>query len=312
MAHKFYLNDCLPEQCQQGDIYVKFEALVRSFKDLHSKKELDIDQYWTLADYWSNLTICGVQMKEIVKCTRNRDLKSYTMQLLSRSQPVYFIEESLSECQEIKNNSQFNHRPAHNLLVACLSGMLSASVSAEQELAVNKLAIELDDDSGNKTIRHIDNLHDGNQEHIKDILTPPLPAADQPLERLISFFSNKGKEIHFSMEFNNKWETLGLTNQQYIVSKFQDAYNEGLLFPAKHDTGKQFPLVKKNQADNSSSVHELRTKSGMRIYFECDFSTLFIGLYNMKGRYSGDDQSADFRRAETIIEIMKHNQGLAF
>lgn len=313
MATRFYLNDCLPQQCVQGNVFDGFRNLVITFKELRGKEALNIERFWTLADYSSNLCICQVSLKNLINSNSDPTIKAYMWKLVGENIPISFAETSLESNPRIGFRCTFNMRNAHNLLVAKEADMIAASISVEPNLEKDKLQLLLDDGNGNISTSELDNLYAGNAAYIEKILTPPLPPVEQPLERLKVMFGLE-KSVHVSDEFLLKWNSLGLEMQKYIVGKFDDALKADLLFPARDDDGKVFPLIKRDQVDSTSRVHELRIKGfgGVRIYLECDEKTLYIGLYNVKGRYSGDAQSADFRRAKILIARMRQGLNCAF
>lgn len=308
MATRFYLNDCLPQQCTNGDIYKRFYALVDVFRDLRNTEGLDIDNFWTLADYAWETEICQVPLMDIINRGTNPMQRAYMQKLVNEKLPLSTIEPSFLGNPLIEKEFRFNERNAHNLLVAHEAAMLSASVLAEKELEADTLQLLHTEDDDTKTIIQIDNLHEHNSTHIAEILAPPLPSEHQPLERLKALFGN-GRTVHASTAFYQDWKSFGIEMQKYIVTKFEDAKNAGVLFPAKHNP----PLLKRDEKDANSNVHELRSiGSGIRIYLECDASTLYIALYNNKGNYTGKDQDADFRRAKKVIERMRKGMECAF
>lgn len=312
MAKKFYLNDCLPQKCETGDVYSMFKDLVIAFRNLRQKEILNIDRFWTLADSPYSTKICQVPLKKLIDDNAAPSLRAYMWKLVSEGISIASMANDFEGSAQLTLDSKFNERDAHNLLLAKEVGMIAASVPAEEAIVTDKLQLTLTDKDGKVTTCEIDNLHPSNESYIESILTPPLPSSNQPLDRLKVLFGID-KVVHASEIFISKWNTLGLERQRYIVSKFEDALHADLLFPAKSDEGKDFPLMKRDDVDTMSAVHELRSKgTGVRVYFECDGSTLYIGLYNVKGKYTGDDQSKDFRRAKAIIARMRQGHDLAF
>lgn len=307
MATRFYLNDCLPQQCTNGDIYERFYALVDVFKELRKTEGLDIDNFWTLADFHWQTSICQVPLKDIIMRNSNPMTRTFLQKLVGEGTPLSVQSNVLGSNQNVVS-CLFHNRDAHNLLLAHNAGMIAASVLAEKELETDVLRLNLKDANGTDSVVDVENLHENNRPHIETILAQPLPPDSQPLERLKALFGN-GKTVHASTAFYQDWKSFGIEMQKYIVTKFEDAKNAGVLFPAKHNP----PLMKRDEKDATSNVHELRSiGSGIRIYLECDASTLYIALYNNKGNYTGKDQDADFRRAKKVIERMRKGMECAF
>lgn len=307
MATRFYFNDCLPQQCTKGDIYERFYALVDVFKDLRKTEGLDIDNFWTLADYYWQTNICQVPLGDIIKRNNNPTTRTFLKKLVGEGTPLS-VQIDLRASNLKGAACLFNNRDARNLLLAHNEGMIAASVLAENELEADALRLNLKDANGKDSVTDVENLHENNRLYIENLLAHPLPPVDQPLERLKALFGN-GKTVHASTAFYQDWKSLGIDIQKRIVTKFEDAQNAGVLFPAKHNP----PLIKRDEKDATSNVHELRSiGSGIRVYLECDNSTLYIALYNNKGNYAGNDQEADFRRAKKIVERMRRSMECAF
>lgn len=69
-------------------------------------------------------------------------------------------------------------------------------------------------------------------------------------------------------------------------------------------------IVKPDQKDKTSKVHELRQKGdGFRVYFECDANAIYLALYGTKVYHHGANQDADFRIAKTVVERMRKGVG---
>ena len=153
-----------------------------------------------------------------------------------------------------------------------------------------------------ETTKQIPNWHIDNSESIAILLTPPLPSVTEPWDRFMNLLGRHGKVV-CSKLFKDDWNTLGSELQQLIVRRFEDALNGGLLFPANSNN---MNIVKPDQWDRSSKVHELRhVGNGFRIYFECDADTIYIVLYGSKTIHHGKNQESDFRLAKKVVERLR-------
>ena len=67
MSTRFYLNDCLPAQPQNGvNVVDAFRDLVKQFMELHKNKCLDIEQAWTASDTVDNVVLCGMGLRQLL------------------------------------------------------------------------------------------------------------------------------------------------------------------------------------------------------------------------------------------------------
>lgn len=305
MSTRFYLNDCLPPQPQNGTSVVNaFRDLVKQFMELRKNKKLDLEQTWTTSDTVDNVTLCGMGLRQLLGMLKpERELYSYASRLVSNGVPIIFQEAELDGDPELLLTFLFNGRDAHCLLLAQKFDMIAASMSVEDALAADGLDLIYTNQTTNKqTIKTIANWHVGNNAYITDLLTPPLPPLTAPWERLIALLGQHG-EVHWSESFREDWEKLGSGIQQLIVGRFEDALNGGLLFPAN---GNNMNILKPDQKDKTSKIHELRQKGdGFRVYVECDKDAIYLALYGTKTYHHGADQEADFRIAKTEAQRLR-------
>ncbi len=312
MSRRFYLNDCLPAHVQNGTDVVKlFRDMVADYKEMHKNQVLELELSWVMSDFVDNVKLCGVNLKNLLaqlKATE-RELYSYASRLVTSGTQITYEEGQLEGDTEVKLDFKFSERNAHNLIVAQKLDMIAASLPVEDALYVDKLKLLYTEPlKGKETNREIDNWYvnkcdgKGNTAFIVKILTPPLPPETQPWERLNAILGQHGK-VHCSKIFKNNWEKLGSEIQQLIVNRFIDALNAQLLFPA-NDKNKN--IVKSDQKDRTSRVHELRQKGdAFRIYFECDDDAIYLALYATKTCHHGVNQEADFRIAKNIVERLR-------
>ena len=311
MSRRFYLNDCLPAQVQNGTDVVKlFRNMVADYRDMHRNSALDLEPSWVMSNVVDNVTLCGVSLRNALAQLKitDRELCGYASRLVTNSPLISYEEQQMTDDAELQMNFEFNGRNAHNLVVAQKLDMITASLPVEKNLCVDHLELVFTDStSGNQLQRDIDNWFvdenaGGNTAIIVQMLTPPLPSKSQPMNRLTALFELHGM-VKYSKEFMKDWDKIGSEKQKLIVGRFEDALNAGLLFPAN---GNNMDIVKPDQKDKTSKVHELRQKGdGFRVYLECDKDTIFIALYGTKTNHHGADQEADFRLAKTIVERMR-------
>ena len=153
-----------------------------------------------------------------------------------------------------------------------------------------------------ETTKEIPNWHIRNNEAIIQILTPQLTPKTEPLNRLVDLLKRRGQVV-YSKEFKDDWDNIGSALQQLVVKRFEDALNAGLLFPANNGN---MDIVKSDQVDKTSKVHELRQRgTGLRVYFECDSDVIYIALYGSKTVHHGKDQAADFKLAKAIVSRLR-------
>lgn len=312
MSRRFYLNDCLPAQVQNGtNVVALFRGMVMDYREMHKNRTLGLEPLWIMSDSVNNVILCGVTLKDILVQlkTTEHELYGYASRLVTSGALIAYEEEQLADDIELQQNFEFNGRSAHNLLVAQKRNMIVASPLVENALCANKFQLVYTAPvTGNQTKKEIDNWYVdntsgvGNTAVIIQILTPPLPSKSQPLERLIAMLGQYGT-VQYSDEFKKDWDKLGIEIQKLIVKRFEVAINAGLLYPAND---KNMDIVKSDQKDKTSKVHELRQKGdGFRVYFECDADAIYLALYATKVYHHGADQDADFRIAKTVVERMR-------
>ncbi len=312
MSRKFYLNDCLPAQVQNGtDVVVLFRNMVVDYREMHKNPSLRLEPSWVTNDFVDNVMLCGVGLKDILARLKmgDRELSGYASRLVTSGSQIDYEEQQLAGDEELQQRFEFNGRNAHNLLVAQKLDMIAASLPVENDLFVDQLGlIYIDTASGNQIQREIYNWYVGNQVGIGNtavivrLLTPSLAPESKPIDKLRALLKQYGT-VKISKEFMRDWDKLGSLKQKLVMGRFEDAINAGLLFPANSN---KMDIVKPDQKDKTSKVYELRQKGdGFRVYFECDDDAIFIALYGTKTYHHGADQDADFRLAKTIVNRIR-------
>lgn len=299
------MNDCLPEQPEGGEnIGELFREMVLNYKDLHKNELLDLAQHWVTRDYADNVTLCNVTLRNLLgQLKSNPTLFAYASKLVGSSSPLIYEEEQLAGDPELEQEFLCNERDAHYLLIAHKLDMIAASLPVEEKLCCNILKLMLKDiPDENGTVKEVPNWYVRNNQDIIQQLTPPLPPKSEPWNRLIDMLRRRGKVV-YSKEFKDDWDILGSVLQQLVVQRFEDALNAGLLYPANNGN---MDIVKPDQVDKTSKVHELRQKgTGIRVYLECDADAIYIALYGSKTVHHGKDQAADFKLAKTIVSRLR-------
>lgn len=305
MSKKFYLNDCLPVQTQNGTNVVDlFHDMVLGYRDMHKNRSLSLDPSWVISDTFDKVTLCGMSLQSLLaQLKTERDLYGYACRLVTGGSVISYEEPQLAGDTELTLNFLFNGRNAHNLLVAQKLDMIAASMPVENTLCVDSLdLIYTDSVTRNQVLKEIKNWYINNRDDVVRLLTPPLPPETEPWNRLIAMLSQHGK-VKWSKIFEDEWDKLGKERQQLIVARFKDALDGGLLFPANSNN---MNIVKPDQKDRTSKVHELRQiGDGFRVYFECDDDAIFIALFATKTHHCGANQEADFRYAKTIVSRLR-------
>lgn len=305
MSTRFYLNDCLPPQPQNGEnVVVAFRELVMKFKELSKNKNLDIEQSWTTRDVVDNVLLCGMGLRQLLcELKSNRELYSYASRLVSNGVPIIYQEDELAGDADLQLAFLFHDRDAHHLLMAQKLDMIAASISVEKALNADNLElIYTNPTTGVQTKKTVTNWYVGNNDFITHLLTPPLPPTTAPWERLIALLSKHG-EVKWSESFKEDWDQLGSGIQKLIVGRFEDALNGGLLFPAN---GNNINILKPDQKDRTSKIHELRQKGdGFRVYLECDTDAIYLALFGTKTYHHGANQESDFRIAKTEAQRLR-------
>lgn len=307
MSRRFFLNDCLPEQPQgSADVAALFKDMVVSYMDLRKNESLNLNPFWATREYADNVTLCGVTLRGLLNQLKsNPTLFTYACKLVNSCLPLAYDEAQLTGDPELTNNCLFNNRDAHYLLVAQKLGMMAASLPVEKELCLDTLQLQISDsETGRKIVKDIPNWYVRNRDAITQLLTPPLPSRDEPWNRLKEMLRQRGRVV-ISKEFEADWNVLGAVLQRLIVQRFEDALNARLLFPANNHN---MELVKSDQVDRTSKVHELRHQGqGVRVYFECDADAIYIALYGSKTIHHGKDQAADFKLAKSIVQRLRRD-----
>lgn len=238
MSQRFYLNDCLPNQPEEGkDVGKLFKELVLGYKDLHKNEVLGLSQHWATSDYVDNVTICSMTLRSLlVQLKSNPTLFTYASKLVGSSTPLIFEEGELEGDPELGQECLCRGRDAHMLLVAQKLDMIAATLPVEPHLCNDVLDLVIRDvQTEEETTKQIPNWHIDNSEAIKQLLTPPLPPVTEPWQRLMTILERHGKVVCSNL-FKQDWNTLGLELQQLIVQRFEDAINGGLLFPANNNS----------------------------------------------------------------------------
>ena len=305
MPKEFYLNDCLPEHPTNGtDVVTLFRGMVNEYMNMRKNPSLDLAQCWATSDNVDKVSLCGITLKNLLgQLKTDRVVYPYAIRLVSDGLPIMYRVEDLAGDEELGLDFQCNGRDAHNLLVAKKLDMITASLPVEVALCNDQLDLVYTDKvTGSQAVNRIHNWYIDNSATIVRLLTPPLPANSQPWNRLMVLLGQHGKVV-CSKLFESEWNKLGMGTQQLIVKRFEVALNGGLLFPANNNN---MDIVKRDQWDKTSNVHELRQKgSGFRVYFECDANSIYIALYGSKTVHYGKDQESDFRFAKAVVERMR-------
>jgi len=305
MPNTFFLNDCLPAHPANGVNVVKlFRDMVTGYRDMHKNTALGLAQCWVTSDTVDKVMLCGVTLKYLVGQLKNeRDLYIYALRLTTGSNPLCYEEAQLAGDAELSLPFLCDGCNAHNLLVAKKLNMMAATLPVDTALCVNRLdLVYINPTTEDAMTYQIDNWYTGNTAAIVSLLTPPMPAKKDTWNYLLRLLGQHGK-VHWSKSFKADWDMLGQQVQELIISRFQDALNGGLLFPAN---GNNMNIVKPDQKDRASKVHELRQKgTGFRVYFECDADAMYLVLYGSKTIHHGENQEADFRIAKTIAARLR-------
>ncbi len=305
MPNTFFLNDCLPTQPAGGaNVVTLFRDMVTGYRDMHRHAALDLARCWVTSDTVDKVMLCGVTLRGIVGQLKNeRDLYTYALRLTTGSNPLCYEEAQLAGDAELTLPFLCGGRDAHNLLVAKKLNMMAATLPVEPALCANRLdLVYVNPTTMDATTYQIDNWHTGNTAAIVTLLTPPMPAKTDTWNYLLRLLGQHG-EVHWSKSFKADWDMLGQQVQELIVSRFEDALNGGLLYPAN---GNNMNIVKPDQKDKTSKVYELRQKgTGVRVYFECDADAIYLALYGSKTVHHGENQEADFRLAKTVAARLR-------
>lgn len=305
MPKRFYLNDCLPDHPEEGkNVRELFREMVLNYKELHKNEHLDLAQHWVTRDYPDNVTLCSITLRSLLGPLKSDPtLFNYASRLVESSIPLIYEEDQLVGDLELEQECMCNERDGHHLLVAQKLDMIAASLPVEEKVCCNILKLMLKDTpKDGETTKEIPNWHISNQEDIIKLLTPPLSPKTEPWTRLMDMLGRRGRVV-CSKQFKADWDNLGSVIQQLVVQRFEDALNAGLLYPANNGN---MDIVKSDQIDKTSKVHELRQKGmGIRVYFECDTDVIYIALYGSKTVHHGKDQAADFKLAKVIASRLR-------
>ena len=305
MPNTFFLNDSLPAQAAGGaNVVTLFRDMVTGYRDMRKNAALDLAQCWVTSDTMDKLSLCGVTLQNLLgQLKTDRELYGYASRLVTGGTPLCYEETQLTGDAELALSFLCNGRDAHNLLVAKKLNMMAASLPVEEALCVDKLDLAYTDPAtGTATTYHIDNWHTGNTAAIVALLTPPMPAKADTWNYLTALLGKYGSVV-WSRSFKADWDKLGQQVQKLIISRFEDALNGGLLFPAN---GNNMNILKPDQKDKTSKVHELRQKgTGFRVYLECDADAIYLALYGSKTVHHGKDQEADFRIAKAVAARLR-------
>lgn len=308
MPNTFFLNDCLPAQAAAGvNVVTLFRDMVTGYRDMRKNAALDLAQCWVTSDTVDKVVLCGVTLQNLLgQLKTERELYVYASRLVTSGTPLCYEETQLAGDSELSLSFLCNGRDAHNLLVAKKLNMMAASLPVDKALCVDPLEITYTDTAtGNVTNYQIHNWHVGNTAAIVAMLTPPMPAKTDTWNYLLSLLGQHGKVV-WSKSFKADWDKLGQQVQELIISRFEDALNGGLLFPANANN---INILKPDQKDKSSKVHELRQiGTGFRVYLECDADAIYLALYGSKTVHHGKDQEADFRIAKTKAERLRQGK----
>ena len=305
MPNTFFLNDCLPAQPAGGaNVVTLFRDLVTGYRDIHKNAALNLAQSWVTSDTVDKVSLCGVTLKNLVAQLKNeRELCAYASRLVTGGVPLCYEKQQLAGDAELGLPFLCNGRNAQNLLVAKKLNMMTATLPVEPALCVDKLDLAYTDTAKNTVSSYqIDNWYIGNTAAIVTLLTPPMPEKADTWKYLTTLLGKYGKVV-WSKSFKADWDMLGQQLQELIISRFVDALNGGLLYPAN---GHNTYIVKPDQKDKTSKVHELRQiGTGFRVYFECDADAIYLALYGSKTVHHGKDQEADFRIAKNVAARLR-------
>jgi len=254
-----------------------------------------------------NTNIGGIKLKDLLsKYVSTREEKNAVIALFRNSIVLSNLWNDFVNPDNIYKKFSFNGRDAFYLAVASAHNMTAVSLPIENQLKNNTLEISVYDTSNQTTepSLSINNWYKDNTDAIRQQL---LPQATTQLELLRNFFLGTGKSVKLSEKFINQWNC-EINNDYFkdrIIKRFEEAYRDNLLFPAKDDPREpKYKIIRKDNTKNTE-IFELRIRdTGIRIYFACDVSTIVILLYGTKTSNQGYGQESDFRIANKILTKM--------
>ena len=303
---QFFFNDCLPTNTS-CDLEAVFRDVINEYLSLLKDRNLQINKTLAIGELPENTKICGVILKDLLlKYGDTREKRSAVIALFRNAIVLSNFWDDFVNPDNIYKQFSFNGRDAYYLAVASAHNMMAVSLPIENQLKNNTLEISVYDTLNQTTEPpiYINNWFKDNTGVIRQQL---LPQAATQLDILRNFFLGIGKNIIISEKFVDQWN-YEINNEYFkdrIIKRFEEAYRDDLLFPAKDDPREpKYKIVRKDNTKNTE-IFELRLRdTGVRVYFGCDFDTIKILLYGTKTSNQGFGQESDFRIANSILNKM--------
>ena len=304
---QFFFNDSLPANAS-CDIKKIFHDVMSEYLSLQKDANLQICKTFAIGELPENTNVCGINLKDILsQYVGTREEKNAVIALFRNAIVLSNQWDDFVNPDNIYKKFSFNGRDAFYLAVASAHKMMAVSLPIENQLKNNTLEISVYDTS-NQTLEpslSINNWYKDNTDAIRQQL---LPQAITQIDLLRNFFLGTGKNVILSEKFIDQWNC-EINNDYFkerIIKRFEEAYRDNLLFPAKDDPREpKYKIIRKDNTKNTE-IFELRLRdTGIRIYFACNVTTIVILLYGTKTSNQGYGQESDFRNANMNFTKMR-------
>ncbi|WP_294593502.1 hypothetical protein [uncultured Bacteroides sp.] len=292
----FYFNECLPSQFN-GSLQTVFETIIREFNRLTRDKNLKIEKAIITHKIPSEILVCNTNLKKLIDSCNDKELKKIALSYFIKYPIDYYYQiDDIFTDEDLAIKYEFNELDATNLIIAHKMSWFLLSLPLCNLLKQDLIIVK----SGTQQTQ-IHNWYGNNNSYITHHIAESIGSREKNITNLQYCFGNK--DCVMSDTFISDYLASPISAQELIIDKFIDAINAHLLFPAKHDDN----LVKTCKGIGNEATYELRSKAlgGIRVYFSCNETCIYIGGMGTKATSVGKEQTADICRASNEISKIK-------
>lgn len=286
MVMNFLFNDCLPDTCSLADYSATLRKTLCAYRDLNRKHDCVVTAHHQDMQELAP----AITLKQCILNIPDPTERTFAFRLFNKYPVGKTFDEEKNAQWLIENDFYLSinglNKNATNLALAASCGGMAFTLGACEDLCKDTLHL-----NGNKDACDIDNLYGekSNTEYIANRLLYLDECTKTLLEKLISTI---GREVVIHDAFKEKFETLGLKEQESILEKFKHAAEYRMLYPIKADEKTIKDVTPAN--GRKGAMYELRIFSpiAIRVYFvQQEGKTKLIDLGGK------NNQNADIRRA---------------
>lgn len=286
MVMNFIFNDCLPNTCTLADYSAALRQTLYAYRNLNRKHDCVVTAHHQDMQELAP----AITLKQCILNIPDPTERTFAFRLFNKYPVGKTFDEEKTAQWLIENDFYLTingvRKNAMNLALAAFCGGMAFTLGVCEDLCENTLCL-----NGNKEVCNIDNLYGEktNTEYIAGRLLYLDECAKTFLEKLMDAI---GGEVTIHDAFKEKFESLSLKEQGFVLDKFKNAAKYNMLHPIKADEKTIKDVTPAN--GRKGPMYELRIFSpiALRVYFIQQKGQ--IRLIDLGGK---NNQDADIRRA---------------